>query len=146
MDTFDTSPRRCRFRFSLARPALAALALTAALHVCSVGRAQSDTEPAAAKSKAGSGAKGKAGSKGAAKTKAAPADASDVIEDKDVAATTPPANVSPLTELKKSNDQLDKLFRWQFRSNFQKLHFLISSALRPGGGSPINSCCQVRFA
>jgi phospholipid transport system substrate-binding protein len=114
MDTLDTSPRHLRFRLSFARPALAALTLTAALHMGSVGRAQSETEPAAAKTKASGGAKGKAGAKGAAKTKAAPADANDVIEDKDVAATTPPANVSPLTELKKSNDQLDKLLKKKY--------------------------------
>lgn len=53
------------------------------------------------------------GGAGGAGGGAAPA-ASPVVEDKDVAPGTPPANSSPMAELKKSNDQLDKLLKKKY--------------------------------
>ena len=67
---------------------------------------KADAKPASAKPVA----KGKAGTGGAGAT---PAKA-DLVPDKDTAATTPPASASPMAELKKSNDQLDKLLKKKY--------------------------------
>lgn len=73
------------------------------------------------------GGTAKADGKAAKPVKAAPAKAAakssdkakggkaaEVIEDKDVPVTAPPAGSSPLGELKKSNDQLDRLLRKKY--------------------------------
>ncbi|HEX2657136.1 MAG TPA: ABC transporter substrate-binding protein [Polyangia bacterium] len=71
----------------------------------------------AAKGKAGAGgaagsADAAAKSEGKATTKAQAK--SEPIPDKDTAPTTPPATASPMAELKKSNDQLDKLLKKKY--------------------------------
>lgn len=64
--------------------------------------------PAAAAAKARP-PRSKAGGKASGKLAAAPA-----MEDKDVPASTPPASASPLVDLKKSNDQLDKMLKRKY--------------------------------
>jgi phospholipid transport system substrate-binding protein len=45
---------------------------------------------------------------------ASPAAANDSVDDRDVPVGKPPADASPMAELKKSNDQLDKLLRKKY--------------------------------
>jgi phospholipid transport system substrate-binding protein len=80
-------------------------------------------DPAAPAAKSKTTAKAKAGkasgkAKGGADDSAGPAAAhpaaADAADDKDVLAGTPPSAASPLTELKKSNDQLDKLLKKKY--------------------------------
>jgi len=58
-------------------------------------------------------APGKAASKPGAKSKGGSADG-DSVDLKEVPPSTPPANSNPLAELKKSNDQLDKILRKKY--------------------------------
>ena len=93
----------------LAAPALF-LFLTAA-----PARAQSDAPADKAKpaEKAKPAAKAKAAKAGA---KDAPKEGADAVSDVDVPSSPPPATSSPMADLKKSNDQLDKLLKKKYPS------------------------------
>ena len=86
-----------------------------------LGAGAVNAQPAAPDAGAGTAAKSKApakaaaapAGKAAAKSKGA-AGNSDSVDLKEVPASTPPANSSPLAELKKSNDQLDKILRKKY--------------------------------
>ena len=71
---------------------------------------KADAKPAPAKP----AAKGKSGTGGAAGTTTPTPAKAELVPDKDTAATTPPASASPMAELKKSNDQLDKLLKKKY--------------------------------
>ncbi|HEY4184487.1 MAG TPA: ABC transporter substrate-binding protein [Polyangia bacterium] len=75
-------------------------------------RAEEPAVPAAAKTKAAAKAKPAKGKSGAGV--AGGTEAENPADDKDVASTPPPAGASALTDLKKSNDQLDKLLRKKY--------------------------------
>jgi phospholipid transport system substrate-binding protein len=102
---------------------LAALAFSLPLGAARVGHAQPAPDPSAtatgvgAKPKTSGAAKGKPGAKASSKSKAGADGAGgpdDAMDDKDIAPTTPPPGASPLAELKKSNDQLDRLLKKKY--------------------------------
>jgi phospholipid transport system substrate-binding protein len=70
--------------------------------------------PAKPATKAKSGAGGAAGTTESEGKPATKATKSEPVPDKDTPATTPPASASPMAELKKSNDQLDKLLKKKY--------------------------------
>jgi phospholipid transport system substrate-binding protein len=87
-------------------PVLAAAALWGLTLTAIPAAAQTDAAPAA---------------KAAKPTKAKPAkggkdSAGDELDDKDVPSSAPPASSSPMADLKKSNDQLDKLLKRKYPS------------------------------
>jgi phospholipid transport system substrate-binding protein len=93
-----------------ARPVLAAPASGASPAETAPGGGEPPTADAAA-SRSRAKTSGKPGSKLAAK---APAAGRDAPDDKDVAPSVPPASSSPMTELKKSNDALNKLLKKKY--------------------------------
>jgi len=95
-------------------------------HAADAGAATKAAKPAATpaaakatktpvKTAKGAATKGAGGASGSANAGSA-AEAKDPVKDadKDVPAGTPPANSSPMAELKKSNDQLDKLLKKKY--------------------------------
>ena len=96
-------------------------------HAADAGAATKAAKPAATpaaakatktpvKTAKGAATKGAGGASGSANAGSA-AEAKDPVvkdADKDVPAGTPPANSSPMAELKKSNDQLDKLLKKKY--------------------------------
>jgi len=101
------SPRK---RYPGRRPLLA---VTAVLGLALLAPpASAETAPAASQAKAAP----KAAAKAAPKAKAAKGGAADDLDDKDVPSSTPPASASPMADLKKSNDQLDKLLKKKYPS------------------------------
>ena len=87
--------------------------LALALLMASVANAAATPEPAKAAAAKPKVVKTKPGAKPAAKAGGPTAPAAD-MDDKDVPPSTPPASSSPLSELKKSNDQLDKLLKKKY--------------------------------
>ena len=97
------SPRK---RFPGRRPLLAATALLGLALLAPV--ASAETAPSATKAKPAA--------KPAAKAKAAKGGAADELDDKDIPSSPPPATASAMADLKKSNDQLDKLLKKKYPS------------------------------
>lgn len=96
----------------------AAIALTFAIGLGLSGPARAQTAGTPDAEAPGGAAKTKAAAKPKAPAKSATTKgagaASDSVDDKDVPVGKPPADASPMAELKKSNDQLDKLLRKKY--------------------------------
>ena len=117
-------------RISLLRLFLLAVPLSVGMVTSAAAETPADPATTAAKAKPvpkAAPAKGKSGAGGAGGSAEAAAKTdgkgkkegkseakSEPVPDKDTPATTPPASASPMAELKKSNDQLDKLLKKKY--------------------------------
>jgi phospholipid transport system substrate-binding protein len=121
----STFPRSSFLRlFLLTVPLSVGMVTSAGAQTPAAPAAAPNAPAAAAKPKAakpstkGKGMSGAGGAAGTAEAEGSKAGAkaakSDPVPDKDTPATTPPASASPMAELKKSNDQLDKLLKKKY--------------------------------